>query len=117
MSLLEDKTRSKNRVVVSSPEHEVFDRSPDPALEELVRLAAVLSGADYAYLGWMDSNRLWFKCTYGFMARDQDRNTTACQWTMQQGAPLLLRDAAQDPRFRTAEGEPAIELENAIPCR
>jgi hypothetical protein len=67
---------------------------PDSALEELVRLAAVLSGADYAYLGWMDSSRLWFKCTYGFMARDQDRATTACQWMVQQGAPLLIRDAA-----------------------
>jgi len=101
MSLLEDKTRSENRVVVSSPEHEVFDRSPDPALEELVRLAAVLSGSDYAYLGWMDSSRLWFKCTYGFMARDQDRTTTACQWMIQQGVPLLVRDAAEDSRFRT----------------
>ena len=117
MSLLEDKTRSENRVVVSSPEHEVFDRSPDPALEELVRLAAVLSGADYAYLGWMDSSRLWFKCTYGFMARDQDRTTTACQWMIQQGVPLLVRDAAEDSRFRTSDGAVGVELENALPCR
>ena len=117
MSLLEDKTRSENRVVVSSPEHEVFDRSPDPALEELARLAAVLSGADYAYLGWMDSSRLWFKCTYGFMARDQDRTTTACQWMIQQGVPLLVRDAAEDSRFRTSDGAVGVELENALPCR
>ena len=117
MSLLEDKTRSENRVVVSSPEHEVFDRSPDPALEELVRLAAVLSGSDYAYLGWMDSSRLWFKCTYGFMARDQDRTTTACQWMIQQGVPLLVRDAAEDSRFRTSDGAVGVELENALPCR
>jgi two-component system sensor histidine kinase VicK len=113
MSLLEDKIRRESRVAASSREHEVFDRRPDPALEELVRLAAVLSGADYAYLGWLDSNRLWFKCTYGFMARDQDRATTACQWMVQQGAPLLIRDTAEDSRFRS-EG---IELENALPCR
>ena len=58
MSLMEDKTRPENRA--SSPVHEVFDRNPDPALEELVRLAAVLSGADYAYIGWMDATRLRF---------------------------------------------------------
>ncbi|WP_263352341.1 PAS domain S-box protein [Acidicapsa acidisoli] len=113
MSLIEDKTRPESRVVASAPEHEVFDRNPDPALEELVRLAAVLSGADYAYLGWLDSRKLWFKCTYGFLAREQERTTTACQWMMQQGAPLLLRDTAEDSRFR-AEG---VELENALPCR
>src|SRR5580698_10334450 len=113
MSLIEDKTRPESRVVASAPEHEVFDRNPDPALEELVRLAAVLSGADYAYLGWLDSRRLWFKSTYGFMAREQNRWTPACQWTVEQGAPLLLRDTAEDSRFR-AEG---VELENALPCR
>jgi len=113
MSLIEDKTRPESRAVASSPDHEVFDRNPDPALEELVRLAAVLSGADYAYLGWLDSRMLLFKCTYGFLAREQDRSTTACQSMMQQCAPLLLRDAAEDNRF-SREG---IALENAPPCR
>jgi two-component system, OmpR family, sensor histidine kinase VicK len=113
MSLIEDKTRREGRAVASPPEHEVFDRSPDPALEELVRLAAVLSGADYAYLGWVDSTRLWFKSTYGFLAHEQDRTTTACQWMVEQGAPLLVRDANEDPRF----GSDAIELENALLCR
>ena len=113
MSPIEDKTRPESRVVASSPEHEVFDRNPDPALEELIRLAAVLTGADYTYLGWLDSRRLWFKCTYGFLARDQDRSTTACQWMVQLGSPLLLRDAADDERFPFE----VVELENALPCR
>ena len=117
MSLIEDKIRPESPIVASSPEHEVFDRNPDPALEELVRLAAVLSGADYAYLGWLDSRRLWFKCTYGFVARDQDRTKTACQWMVQQGSPLLLRDAAEDKRFRKSEGNEGVELENALACR
>src|ERR1700678_1064270 len=108
MSPIDDKTRPENLAVASSPEHEVFDRSPDPALEELVRLAAVLSGADYAYLGWMDASKLWFKCTYGFLAREQDRGTTACRWMGQQGSPLLVRDAADNSRF----GPDGIELEN-----
>ena len=113
MSLIEDKSRPESRGAASLPEHEVFDRSPDPALEELVRLAAVLSGADYAYLGWMDASKLWFKCTYGFLAREQDRATTACRWMGQQGSPLLVRDAAEDSRF----GPGGIELENAQHCR
>ena len=114
MSLIEGKTRPESRVAASQPnEHEVFNRSPDPALEELIRLAAVLSGADYAYLGWMDSSRLWFKCTYGFLARDQDRTTTADQWVVDPGAPLLLRNAAEDSRFAPN----GVQLENAPICR
>ena len=103
----------EGRVVTSPSSDGAFDSNPEPALEEVLRLAAVLSGADYAYLGWADSSRLWFKCTYGFLARDQNLATTACQWMLQQGAPLLVRDAAVDARY-LSEG---VELENALPCR
>ena len=122
MSLIQDTTRSEMRpesrlIPPSLREAEVIDRTPDPALEELVRLAAVLSGADYAYLAWMDSDRLWFKSTYGFMARDQDRNSSACHWVVSQAEPLLIRDAVKesyaDPRI-PVEG---IELENALRCQ
>ena len=98
-------------------EREATDRVPDPALEELVRLAAVLSGADYAYISWMDSNRLSFKSTYGFMARSQYCKTSACHWVLSEAAPLLIRDAATESladRRIPAEG---FELENALPCQ
>ena len=111
MSLMEDKTRPENRA--SSPVHEVFDRNSDPALEELVRLAAVLSGADYAYIGWVDATKLRFKCTYGFLAQEQDRATTACQWVVKQGSALLVKDSTTHARFPAA----AIEVENALPCK
>ena len=68
----------------------VFDRNSDPGLNELTELAAVLCNADYAYLGWMDYNRLWFRSRYGFRASDQPRAATACQWMMDKGEPLLI---------------------------
>ena len=51
----------ENQDAAVRPEISLFDRNPDPALNELVELAAVLCDADYAYIGWMDFNRLWFK--------------------------------------------------------
>jgi PAS domain S-box-containing protein len=78
---------------------DIFDRSPDPALDELVGLAAVLCGADYAYTGWMDSKRLWYKSHFGFAAPEQSRTTTGCHWMLESGQSLLIRDAAKDPRF------------------
>ena len=94
------------------PEIGVFDRNPDPALDELTELAAVLCDADFAYIGWMDYNRLWFKSRFGFKATDQPRAATADQWMLEKAEPLLIADARQDPRF-PPEG---IPLPNAGPC-
>jgi len=94
------------------PEWSFFDRNPDPALDELVELAAVLCNADYAFLGWMDHSRLWFKSRFGFKATDQPRTAAACQWVLEKGEPLLIADAGQDSRYPPA----GISLPNAEPC-
>jgi two-component system, OmpR family, sensor histidine kinase VicK len=127
MSVIQATTRSEtppgNRTVPTLPassapsEAEISDRSPDPALEELVRLAAVISGADYAYLGWMTPNRLHFKSTYGFMAHEQDRKTSACHWVVSQGAPLLVRDAAIESQSDARLQPEGVRLENAQACQ
>ena len=92
---------------------EPFDLNPDPALDELTELSAELSNADYAYMGWMDFNRLWFKSQFGFKAQEQPRSSTACQWLLEKGPSLLVRDAASDPRFPPT----GIALMGARPCR
>jgi PAS domain S-box-containing protein len=98
---------------VLQAELSLFDRNPDPALDELTELAAVLSSADYAYIGWMDYNRMWFKARFGFKAADQSRAVTACQWVLEKGEPLLIGNAGQDQRF-PPEG---IPLAGARPCQ
>ena len=85
--------------LTSRSDFDVFDRSPDPALDELTELAAVLSLADYAYIAWLDFNRLWFKSRFGFVAAEQPRVTSACQWVALTAQPMLVPDAAKDPRF------------------
>lgn len=94
-------------------ESSMFDRNPDPALDELTELAAGLCGAEYAYIGWMDYSRLWFKARYGFQGSEQTRSASPCQWTMERGAPQLVEDASEDPRF-PPEG---ISLCAGVCCR
>jgi len=102
----------ENQEGLLRPEWSFFDRNPDPALDELTELAAVLCGADYAYLGWMDHSRLWFKSRFGFKATDQPRDATASQWVVEKGSPLLISDASHDADL-PPEG---IPLPNAQPC-
>ena len=99
--------------ISSRQDPDIFDRTPDLALDELTELSAVLSNADYGYIGWMDFNRLWFKSRFGFNAPEQPRSATACQWLLENGKPLLIADAAQDARFPPT----GIPLMGAKPCR
>ena len=94
-------------------EFALFDHNPDPALDELTELAAVLSNAAYAYVGWLDFNRVWFKSRFGFKSGDQPRATSACQWVVELTQPLMVSDASQDPRF-LPEG---IPLPGTYSCR
>jgi PAS domain S-box-containing protein len=92
---------------------DIFDGGTDPALDELTETAAMLCGAEYAYLGWLDADHLWFKSCFGFNAVEQPRPATACHWMLESGEALLIGDAARDIHF-PPEG---IPLAGAQPCR
>ena len=112
MNTLLGSSRSENQDANLRQEFALFDRNIDPALDELAELAAVLCGADYAYIGWMDYSRLWFKARFGFRAVEQSRATTACQWVLESGRPQIVVNAAKDGRF-PKEG---LQLAGASNC-
>ena len=98
MAVLDSIVRT-GEAAIARPDFDVLDRNADPALDELTEFTAVLSGADYSYMGWLDFSRLWFKSRFGFMAADQPRSSSACQYVVEDGKPLIIDDAASDPRF------------------
>ena len=89
-----------------------LDRGYQPALEEILRLAAVLSGADYAYIAWPDGTQLRYRSTYGFLAEQQSLSTTACYRTLRQNKPMLVDNAFENDRFAPQ----GIPLENTAWC-
>jgi len=94
-------------------EYEVLDTPADPAYDEIVRVAAQVTGAPYAYLGFLDSQRLWFKSRFGFQGSEIPRLASACQYTILEPEPLLIADAAMEPRFPVK----GIPLTRMIHCR
>jgi len=99
--------------MITRSELDASDRSSDPALDELVEFTAILAGVPYAYIGWLDFNRLFFKSRFGFEATDQPLSSTACRFVIEEGSPLLVQDAASDPRFPAG----GIDIPGALPCR
>jgi PAS domain S-box-containing protein len=86
---------------------------PDPGLDELTELVAVLCNADYVYTSWAEANRLSFLSRFGFRGASQPLSASACQWVIESGGPLLIPDAAQNPRFPST----GIPLPGARACR
>ena len=94
-------------------EYEILDTLPDPAFDEIARLAASISNAPYAFIGLVDWSRVWFKSRVGFTGRQIPRTHSPCQFAVLDTQPLLIGDAAEDHRF-PARG---IALTNDLFCR
>jgi two-component system sensor histidine kinase VicK len=112
MPVVESIVRTGGAMVTRS-DSDAMDRNADPALDELTEFTGVLSGADYAYTGWLDFSRMWFKSRFGFIAADQPRSSSACRYVVEEGKPLIINDAASDPRFPSS----GIEVPGGKPCR
>jgi two-component system, OmpR family, sensor histidine kinase VicK len=80
-------------------EYEILDTPPDPSLDDLLQLASDLTGAPFAYLGFVDSHRLWFKSRIGFAETELPRRFSACQYTLADGQPVHVSNASDDIRF------------------
>src|ERR1700677_2650866 len=94
-------------------QYDILDTLPDPAFDEIARMAAAICNAPYAFIGFLDWSRVWFKSTVGFSARQIRRNGSPCQFLLLDGKPLIISDATSDHRF----GATGIVLDNGIECR
>jgi two-component system, OmpR family, sensor histidine kinase VicK len=83
----------------SLSQYEILDTLPDPALDEITRLAAAFCRAPYAFISFIDGGRVWFKSRIGFLSRQQPRASSACQYTILEPHAMMIDDAAQDYRF------------------
>jgi two-component system, OmpR family, sensor histidine kinase VicK len=94
-------------------QYEILDTLPDPAFDEIARMAASICNAPYAFIGFLDWSRVWFKSTVGFSARQIRRNGSPCQFLLLDGKPLLIHDALADQRFASS----GIVLDEGVKCR
>jgi two-component system, OmpR family, sensor histidine kinase VicK len=94
-------------------QYDILDTLPDPAFDEIARLAAMICNAPYGFIGFLDWSRVWFKSSIGFTGRQIRRNGSPCQFLLLEGKPLLISDATADHRF----GASGIVLDSGIQCR
>lgn len=80
----------------------IRDTAPEAVLDGLVELAARICGTSSAEINLVDADDLWFCAARGMGTPGATvaRELTFCTWTvLDRDRPLLVADAADDPRF------------------
>ncbi|QHI97100.1 EAL domain-containing protein [Xylophilus rhododendri] len=73
--------------------------APTEAFDRITRLAAAVFQVPIALITLLDTERQWFKSRVGLSVPDTCREDAFCNYTIASPQVMVVRDAAQDPRF------------------
>jgi diguanylate cyclase (GGDEF)-like protein len=80
--------------------YEVLDTASEEAFDDIVALAARLTGSPCSVVSLIDAGRGWFKARYGLMGSETRRDIAFCAHAiLDPSRPLVVADATKDPRF------------------
>jgi signal transduction histidine kinase len=91
--------------ILDTPSEERFDR--------ITRIAARLFAAPYAFITFIDADRLWAKSCYGLDVTEGPRQDSFCMHDLNRSDQLVVPDATRDPRFAShpgVTGEPGFRF-------
>lgn len=96
----------------------LLDSEPEPAFDDLVSWACDHFRVPIALVSLLDAERQWFKARRGLAAQETPRDIAFCRFTIDQHLPMVVEDAALDPRFQDNPlvlGEPRIRFYAGAP--
>ena len=97
---------------------DILDTPAEERYDRIVRIAGLTLKAPIAYLSFVDENRQWLKANIGMPLCETDRDISFCGHTILQDRPLVIPDAAQDPRFHDNPmviGDPFVRFYAGVP--
>ena len=96
----------------------ILDSAPEPAYEEISKLAAQICDCPVATIGFIDDRRHWAKSRCGLPRDEKPRELSICKSTVCQSDLLLVPDLAADERFSgysTVAGKPHFRFYCGMP--
>ncbi|EQC34696.1 hypothetical protein SDRG_08012, partial [Saprolegnia diclina VS20] len=78
---------------------DILDTPADDVFELLCDLAIKATGCSMAAVAFVDADRVWFKARMGLAQSSLPRDVAFCAHTIRSTDPLVVVDAALDPRF------------------
>src|SRR5262249_11316417 len=96
----------------------ILDTPPEPAFDDLARLASEICGTPMSLVTLIDADRQWFKARVNIDARETPRDIAFCAYTVMGHELLVVPDAREDRRFADnpfVTGEPGIRFYAGAP--
>jgi signal transduction histidine kinase len=82
-------------------EYDILDTPKEEAYEDLLTLASAITGAEVAFVGFVDEDREWFKAETGVGKDSIPRSEAFCAYNIADPTePLVIEDAREDPRVQ-----------------
>ncbi len=98
----------------------LLDTPPEERFDRVTRLASEFFGVPIAYVGFIESERQWYKSRVGFDLEETTRDISFCRYTIVSGEPLIIPDARAHPIGRDhpmVTGEPYLRFYAGVPLR
>ncbi len=96
----------------------LLDTPPEERFDRVTRLAKQLFSTQIALVSLVDADRQWFKSRQGLDAEETTRDISFCGHAIISDKPLIVSDAATDPRFSDnplVSGNPNIRFYAGYP--
>ena len=96
----------------------LLDTAPEPAFDDIARLAAHLCGAPIALVSLVETDRQWFKARVGLDVCQTGRDVSFCAHALGRRGLFVVPDARMDPLFADnplVTGEPHIRFYAGAP--
>jgi diguanylate cyclase (GGDEF)-like protein len=99
--------------------YEILDTEPESDLDDMVGLAARLTGSPIAVISLTDAERQWFKSRVGLEPSETRRDIAFCAHAiLDPHNPMVVPDTTADPRFAAnplVVGHPSIRAYLGVP--
>ena len=79
----------------------ILDTEPEPAFDDLTRLAAHVCGTPIAVINLIGEDQQWFKSAVGLAETELPREAGLCPHVILDSELLVVRDTLEDERFAT----------------
>ncbi|MFA6959040.1 MAG: response regulator [Thermoanaerobaculia bacterium] len=96
----------------------VLELEGDDTLDEIVKIAALSCSVPVAMIGFVDSERQWFKARHGWAIESMPRHLSFCERAIQQFTTVMIADTHRDPelaRHPLVTGPPHIRFYAGAP--